>query len=123
MTIKPIIDPKRIRRIRGGFAFVPHRFLNDGFFQSLDPSEVVLYFFFILCGDRQGVSWYGDPAIVKHTGLSQAELDLARQALVSRKLILVEGPLVQVLELPAQPLKELTASLTSFSPHQEICHD
>ncbi len=100
MQDKPIINLKRIRRIKGGFSFIPHRFLNEGFFESLSHCELVLYFFLLLVGDRLGMSWYGDPSITKHTGLSQDQLDEAKKALVEKRLIELEPPFVQVLELP-----------------------
>jgi hypothetical protein len=31
MIQKKILNPKRVRRIDGGFSFIPHRFLTDGF--------------------------------------------------------------------------------------------
>ena len=37
MIKKRILDAKRIRRIDGGFAFIPHRFLTDGFLATLTP--------------------------------------------------------------------------------------
>ena len=47
----------RVRSIAGqGFCFVPHRFLRDGFFASLSPEELLLYFLLVLAGDRYGVS-------------------------------------------------------------------
>ena len=35
MIRKKIINPQRVRRINGGFSFIPHRFLTDGFFPLL----------------------------------------------------------------------------------------
>ena len=29
-----VLDPDRIRKIDGGFSFVPHQFLSDGFFND-----------------------------------------------------------------------------------------
>ena len=37
MIKKKIIDKERIRRIDGGFAFIPHRFLTGGFVNDLSP--------------------------------------------------------------------------------------
>ena len=58
MIKKKILNPDRIRCIQGGFSFVPHRFLGDGFFASLIPHELLLYFLLALAGDRNGVSFY-----------------------------------------------------------------
>jgi len=35
MIIKKVIDPHRIRTLQGGFSYIPHRFLTDGFLASL----------------------------------------------------------------------------------------
>ena len=44
MIKKRILDPERLRRIEGGFAFIPHRFLTDGFLAELSRDEILLYF-------------------------------------------------------------------------------
>lgn len=31
MIKKKILNPVRVRQINGGFSFIPHRFLTDGF--------------------------------------------------------------------------------------------
>ena len=54
---RPPPRPDRIRRITGGFAFVPNEFLHHGFFASLGHTERSLYFFLVLAGDRNGVSF------------------------------------------------------------------
>src|SRR5678815_3031676 len=48
---RPPPRPDRIRRITGGFAFVPNEFLHHGFFASLSHTERSLYFFLVLAGD------------------------------------------------------------------------
>ncbi|MFC1862660.1 hypothetical protein ACFL1Z_01735 [Thermodesulfobacteriota bacterium] len=58
MIKKRILDSNRIRRIKGGFGFIPHRFLTDGFLDSLSNKELLLYFFLILASDRYGLSFY-----------------------------------------------------------------
>jgi len=104
----PILDRRRIRRIDGSFGFIPHRFLNDGFFASLAHNELVLYFFLILASDRFGMSWYGDKALHKHTGIDSDDLDDIRRGLESKALIAFSTPFAQVLELPGRPISEKT---------------
>jgi len=58
MITKKIIDKERIRRIDGGFAFIPHRFFTGGFVSDLTPNQLVLYFFLVLAADRFGLSFY-----------------------------------------------------------------
>ena len=65
MRIKKIINPDRVRHINGGFSFIPHRFLTDGFLTSLSRQEILLYFFLILASDRNGLSYYSYDSICK----------------------------------------------------------
>jgi hypothetical protein len=43
MIRKKIINPNRIRSIKGGFSSIPHRFVTDGFLSSLSQAELLLY--------------------------------------------------------------------------------
>ena len=54
MIKKKILNPDRIRRIHGGFSFIPHRFLSDGFLATLQQKEILLYLF---SGARFRPSW------------------------------------------------------------------
>jgi hypothetical protein len=42
------LEPDRIRKITGSFAFIEHRFLHDGFWSSLDHHQLLLYLFLII---------------------------------------------------------------------------
>ncbi len=53
----PIV-PERVRKIDGGFSFIPHTFVTHGFVTSLNQHELLLYFLLVLVGDRQGLSYY-----------------------------------------------------------------
>ena len=63
MITKKILNPDRIRQIRGGFSFIPHRFLTDGFLKRLSQCELLLYIFVVLAADRHGLSFYSDDRI------------------------------------------------------------
>jgi hypothetical protein len=102
----PILDRSRIRCIEGSFGFIPHRFLSDGFFTSLNHDELILYFFWVLVSDRFGMSFYGDKALAKHTGIEPADLSKIRDRLISKSLIAFKPPFVQVLQLPEQPVSK-----------------
>jgi hypothetical protein len=39
MLKKKFLNPERIRHIEGGFSFIPHRFLLEGFLSSLKQEE------------------------------------------------------------------------------------
>lgn len=100
MIKKRILNTKRIRRINGGFSFIPHRFLSGGFVAALAPEQLLLYFFLVIAGDRNGVSFYSYESICN---LLQMQLDQyiqARNALIQYDLIAFDGTVFQVLELP-----------------------
>lgn len=95
----------RIRRIDGGFVFVPHRFLRDGFYAALTSDEAALYLLLVLVGDKNGVSYYGYDSL---SSLLQVDLDRyadARDGLIDQDLIAFDGTRFQVLSLPIHPLR------------------
>ena len=99
------IRPDRIRRIGGdGFAFVPHRFLRDGFLSSLQHDELALYLFLLLAGNRDGVSFYRYDAICSVLRLTLDDYIAARDTLIDRDLIAFDGTRYQVLSLPPAPV-------------------
>lgn len=100
----PIL-PERVRSIAGqSFAFVPHRFLRQGFFASLRPDELRLYLLLVLAADRNGVSFYHYDAICSLLELPLESYLRARNALIAKDLIAFDGTRFQVLALPEQPL-------------------
>ncbi len=103
MIEKQPICPRRIRKIRGSFTFIEHRFLRDGFFESLNLQERSLYFFLALVCDRDGLSYYGYDKICKINGMILDDYILARNALIDKDLIAFDGTLFQVMSLPAKP--------------------
>jgi len=106
MIKKKILIPNRIRRIEGGFSFIPHRFLTDGFLAVLDQKEILLYLFLIIVSDRNGLSFYSYDAICTLLQITVDEYIKARDALIKRDLISFDGTLFQVLDLPGKPAKK-----------------
>jgi hypothetical protein len=101
MIKKHLLDARRIRRIDGGFSFIPHRFLTDGFLSALGPDQLLLYFFLVLAGDRYGLSFYSCDSICGLLKISTDRYLRARDALIEKDLIAFDGSLFQVLDLPA----------------------
>ena len=100
MIKKHILNAERIRRIDGGFSFIPHRFLTDGFLSALDPHQLLLYFFLVLAGDRYGLSFYSYDSICNLLQMSMDQYLKARHALIEKDLIDFDGTIFQVLDLP-----------------------
>lgn len=103
MIEKKPLDAQRVRKICGGFAFVEHRFLQDGFWANMNPPELLLYLFLVLVSDRQGLSYYSYDKICTLLRLSMDEYLLARNGLIAKDLLAHDGYLFQVLSLPARP--------------------
>ena len=102
MIRKKIINPDRIRGIKGGFSFIPHRFVTDGFLSSLGPTQLLLYLFLVLVSDRYGLSYYAYDSICSLLQLTLDDYIQARDGLLKKDLIAFDGTLFQVLELPAK---------------------
>ena len=96
--------PDRLRRIEGGFAFVPNRFLRDGFFAQLSALERSLYLFLVLAADRNGVSFYGLDRIVSLLEVPLDDVLDARDRLIDLDLVAFDGTRFQVLSLPQRPV-------------------
>ena len=94
------IEPCRIRKITGSFAFIEHRFLREGFWASLNHHQLLLYLFLIIVSDRNGLSYYSYDKICTLLGIVVDEYILARNALIDLDLIAFDGSLFQVLSLP-----------------------
>jgi hypothetical protein len=103
MIRKKILNPDRIRGIKGGFSFIPHRFITDGFLSSLNPKQLLLYLFLVLVSDRYGLSYYSYDSICSLLQLTLDDYIQARDGLLKKDLIAFDGTLFQVLQLPAKP--------------------
>lgn len=99
------IRPERVRGIGGdGFAFVPNRFLREGFFASLSGDELRLYLLLVLASDRRGLSFYHYDSICSLLEMTVDEYVTARNGLIERDLIAYDGTRFQVLSLPSAPM-------------------
>jgi hypothetical protein len=107
MIKKKILVRHRIRRINGGFSFIPHRFLTDGFLASLSHMELLVYLFLCLVSDRDGLSFYSPDAICSLLRISVHDYIEAEDGLIDKDLIAYDGTLFQVLDLPQKPLQAI----------------
>lgn len=114
MTIeKKVILSDRVRKIDGGFSFIPHTFLTRQFFTSLNQHELLLYFLLVLVGDRQGLSYYSQDKLCIMLRMSLEELMMARNSLIQKSLIAFDGFMFQVLSLPENPVLSVPKPLTN----------
>ena len=103
MIKKKILNTERVRRIAGGFSFIPHRFVTDGFLSSLNRQQLLLYLFLVLVSDRYGLSFYSYDSICSLLQMRIDQYIKARDSLMDKDLIAFNGTLFQVLSLPKKP--------------------
>ena len=97
----PLVS-NRIRKIKGSFSFIEHRFLRHGFWASLRHEELLLYFFLILAADRDGLSFYPYDKICSLLTIDVDAYILARNSLINKDLLAFDGTFFQVLSLPTE---------------------
>jgi len=107
MITKTPLEPDRVRRIAGSFAFIEHRFLRRGFFSVLTHHELLLYVFLVLVADRNGLSYYSYDKICILLKITLDDYIIARDGLIEKDLIAFNGYLFQVLSLPKPPPQDL----------------
>ena len=105
MITKKVLVANRIRRIDGGFSFIPHRFLTDGFLEDLSQQQLLLFIFLVLAADRYGLSFYSYDRICSFLHMTLEQYTAARDGLIEKDLIAFDGTLFQVLSLPASPAR------------------
>ena len=116
----PIV-PERVRKIgKDGFAFIPNRFLHDGFFAALQADELLLYFLLVVAGNRRGLSFYHYDSLCDLLRWPVERYLAARNGLIEKDLIAFDGTRFQVLELPDKPPAP-SAALTDEASLEE--HD
>ncbi len=114
------LEPNRVRKITGSLAFIEHRFLNDGFWGSLDHHQLLLYLFLIIVADRNGLSYYSYDKICTLLRISVDEYILARNTLIDQNMIAFDGYLFQVLSLPegvTRPVSKMLRSQEQMEEH------
>jgi len=119
MITKKVLNPNRIRHIDGGFSFIPHRFLTDGFLAALSQKEILLYFFLVLASDRHGLSFYAYDAICSLLKLTAHDYMEAEDGLIEKDLIAYDGTIFQVLDLPSKPVQAVATKLPPNSDRRQ----
>jgi len=108
MISREPIRADRVRRISGSFSWLDHRLLSDGFIASMCSDEILVYFFLVLAGDQNGVSFYSEERMCKLLGIEPDKFYYARQRLVEKALIVMQGGRYQVLQLPDKTSVNIT---------------
>jgi hypothetical protein len=106
MVNRKPLDCNRIRKINGSFSWISHSFLRSGFFASLSPNELLLYFFLVLVADRQGLSYYHYDKICSLLCFTVDDYIVVRDQLIEKNLVAFDGTFFQVLSLPRIPVNQ-----------------
>ena len=114
MIEKRVLCPERVRATNGSFGFLEHRFLRDGFWETLGHHALLFYVFLVLVGDRKGLSYYPYDKICDLLKVSVDDYIVARNDLIKRDLIAFDGRLSQVLSLPKTPVGEGLLPITDM---------
>jgi hypothetical protein len=85
-----IPQPQRVRRIEKSFAWLDHRLLRNGYLAVMTHEDHALYLFLVLVADRHGVSFYRKEKICGAVGLDWGQFEIARDRLISMKLVAFE---------------------------------
>jgi len=116
MIAKVPIVAGRIRKIPKHFSWIDHRLVRDRHIEKCSHQAAALYLFLVTVGDAKGLSYYGDPAIIKRLSMDQATLDDARAGLICAGLIAWQKPLYQVLALDAPTVDKPVRHANMVSP-------
>jgi len=104
MIVKSPILKQRVRKVPKSFSWIDHRLVRDRHIELCSHSQAALYLFLVCVADDKGLSYYGDPSIMKKLAMDQKTLNQARSGLVRNSLIAWQKPVYQVLSL--EPAKQ-----------------
>lgn len=97
--IKHLLLPQLRRQLPTQFSWIDQRLVRDNWLPRCSHRAWTLYLFLVIVADAQGLSYYGEPALLRHLACSVDALQAARQELISAHLIAYKKPLYQVLTL------------------------
>lgn len=104
MSTSMLINPGRCRVLPNHYSWLDHNLIHDHYLRNLSPQASTLYLFLLGVGDRHGMSYYSDKAILQKVNI--AELVSAREELIAHDLLAYQQPFYQVLSLPKKWVPE-----------------
>lgn len=100
MISRTPIDSDRIRHITGSFSWIDHHLISGGFLAAMSQAEILLYFFLVLVGDKNGVSFYSYTNICALLKIDVDSFIRARNQLIDKSMLACDNGRFQVLQLP-----------------------
>lgn len=89
-----------MRKVRGSFSQIEHRFINGRYIDLLESQEILLYFFLTSVGDIRGISFYSSERTAAILKIGVASIIKAREGLIQKGFIAYRDGVYQVLDLP-----------------------
>ncbi len=77
----------RVRVIKNSFSWLDHDFVNGGIIDMLTKEEILLYYFLVTVGDKDGVSFYSREKICCKLKLGIDQYEKVKQSLIGYDLI------------------------------------
>lgn len=105
MIAKAPILPSRVRKTPRSFSWIDHRLVRERHIDRCTHSQSALYLFLVCVADSQGLSYYGDKAIMDRLCMDSDCLKTARSGLIQNGLIAWQKPIYQVVGLDPVPEK------------------
>lgn len=104
MKDKPVLCPRRLRRVPRQFSWIDQRLVRDGHIRGRSAEALGLYLLLCTVADAQGLSYYSDATAGGLLGLDAPALRRSRDELAAAGLIAYRAPFYQVLSLdPGAP--------------------
>lgn len=97
-TSENLINPFRKRTLPKYYSWIDHKLVHDGYLRKITSEASALYLFLLTVGDRDGMSYYSDKAIVQRLNL--VDIKAVRDELISMDLLVYRQPFYQLLSLP-----------------------
>jgi hypothetical protein len=109
------ISLAQLRRVPRQFSWVDQRLVRERYIDRLSHEACALYLFLVTVADAQGLSYYAERSLCQRLSMSAAQLDQARQALITQRLLAYRRPLYQVLAFETPP----PAAAPALEPHDD----
>ena len=73
--------------IKNSFSWIDHDVINTGIIDVLTKEEILLYYFLVSVGDKEGISFYRRETICSKLKLGIDQYEKAKEALIEYDLI------------------------------------
>lgn len=87
MYSKTVLNTDRIRKVPKSYSWIDHDVINTGIIDVLKKEEILLYYFLVNVGDKQGISFYRRETICDKLKIGLDQYEKAKEALIEYDLI------------------------------------